>query len=418
MNLLKFKSLIWLMAGVLIVSGCKKDDDDPVAPTMALSSIKTTDGTDLYGATSATTVGTDQNVIIGFSAAVDANSIGNVKLKNGDNTVPSSITSTGSTVTIDPTDALFGGTVYTVQISGVKSTDGATAANVSTTFTTAGVGLGTAPQASAQTTYFQFNGNYVDVVGNATKVMSQNTWVEDRFGVGFSALKLNGATAPGNGDIVEFSGNFLHESMTISTWFQVDPATFAGTSRPMFGVAVERGYFLEVDGDMGWIKFGTSHKVDPDPANHYFGTAWTDPNGDGQTSEGTPVDYLGSIAGLINAPQWAQVIMSYDASTSTKSIYLNGVLAMQVKLAFDPTSEYQLGPMAIANKADGTGDPVSGISENLAIGYYCSPSNTATDWASYQNAENNFIGAIDDFRIWNVALTQEQATALYDAEKP
>ncbi len=415
MNVLKLKSLIWLMAGVLVFSACK--DDDTEDPTLAVSSITTTDGTDLYGATSATTVGTDQNILIGFSGTINGSTLGNVKLKNGDNTVASSVTASGSTVTIDPTEPLFGGTVYTVQINGVQSTDGATSGNVSTSFTTAGIGLGTAPQANAQTTYFQFNGNYVDVVGTASKVMSQNTWVEDRFGEANGALMLNGSTAPGNGDIVEFSGDFVHESMTLSTWFKVDAADFVN-SILMFGVAVERGYFLEVGGDLAWLKFATSHSVSPDPANHYFGTAWTDPNGDGQMSDAVPFDYLGSIAELVGVPEWAQIVMSYDAATSIKSIYINGVLAMQVDLDVDPTSEFQLGSLAIADKADGTGDAIPGINDNLALGYFCSPNNTATGWADYTTAENTFIGAIDDFRIWNVALTQEQITALYGAEKP
>ena len=415
MNILKFKSLIWLMAGVIVFTGCKDDEED--APALAVNSIMSTDGTDLYGATSATSVGTDQSIIIGFSAAVNPNTIGNVALKNGDNTVASTVTASGSTVTIDPTESLFGGTAYTVQINGVQSTDGGSSGNVSTTFTTAGIGLGTAPQASAQTSYFQFNGNYVDVVGTASEVSSQNTWVEDRFGEANGALMLNGATAPGNGDMVEFSGDFVHDNMSLSTWFKVNPADFVG-SRPMFGCAVERGYFLEVGGDIAWLKLATSHQISPDPANHYFGTAWTDPNGDGQTSDAVPVDYLGSISELVGVPEWAHLVMSYDAATSVKSIYVNGVLAMQVDLDVDPTSEYQLGPLAIADQADGTGDPVPGISENLALGYFCAPGNTATGWADYATAENTFIGAIDDFRIWNVALTTEQVTALYDAEKP
>src|SRR5690606_35753297 len=160
------------------------------------------------------------------------------------------------------------------------------------------------------------------------------------------------------GDIVEFSGDFVHENMTLSTWFKINPTDFAGGSKPMFGVAVERGYFLEVAGDLAWLKFATSHQVSPDPANHYFGTAWTDPNGDGQTSDAVPVDYLGSISDLIGAPEWAHILMSYDAANSIKSIYVNGVLVMQVDLDVDPLSEFQLGPLAIANLADGTGDEV------------------------------------------------------------
>lgn len=415
MNKMKMSSLIWLMAGAVAFTACNGDDEETPA-SLTVSSIKTLDGTDLYGATSAVNVGTDQSIVITFSAAVNPSSLGGVALKNGSNTVDAALVAAGSIVTIDPTSELFGGTIYTVEISGVQSVDGGTSGNVSTTFTTAGIGLGTAPQSDAQTTYFQFNGNYADVLGLATLVNSQNSWVDDRFGATSSALYLNGAMSPGTGDIVEFNGDFIHESMTISTWFKVNPADYTG-SRAMFGLAVERGYFMEVGGDIAWLKLATSHQVSPDPANHYFATAWTDPNGDGQTNESVLVDYLGSIASLVTS-DWAHLVMTFDAATSVKTIYVNGTIAMQVDLNVDPLSEWNLGAMGIGNQADGTGDPVEGISENLAFGFLCAPSNTATGWANYAGAENTFKGAIDDFRIWDVSLSTEQVTALYNAEKP
>lgn len=403
------------MAGVIGFTACN-DDEEEAPSTMSVSSITTTDGTDLYGATNASNVGTDQSVTIVFSAAVDATSLGSVGIYNGSTEVPSAVTASGSTVSIDPTESLFGGTIYTVKVEGVKSTDGATVATTNVNFTTAGIGLGTAPQASEQIMYLQLNGNYADVLGNANMANASNSWTVDRFGEADGAIWLDGAAGgPGTGDMVEFSGDFINPSMTVSTWFKVNPADFPG-SLVMFGLAVERGFFLEVGGNIEWLKFATSHKVSPDPGSHFFGTAWTDPNGSGNVGDAILANYSGSITDLVTS-EWAHIVMTYDATTSIKSIYVNGTLARQDDLAWDPTSEWNLGDLAIADQADGTGDPIAGIDPKLTLGYFCSAANTATGWADAANATNTFKGAMDDFRIWDVALTQQQVVQLFDAEK-
>jgi hypothetical protein len=245
---------------------------------------------------------------------------------------------------------------------------------------------------------------------------ASNSWTVDRFGEADGAIWLDGAAGgPGTGDMVEFSGDFINPSMTVSTWFKVNPADFPG-SLVMFGLAVERGFFLEVGGNIEWLKFATSHKVSPDPGSHFFGTAWTDPNGSGNVGDAILANYSGSITDLVTS-EWAHIVMTYDATTSIKSIYVNGTLARQDDLAWDPTSEWNLGDLAIADQADGTGDPIAGIDPKLTLGYFCSAANTATGWADAANATNTFKGAMDDFRIWDVALTQQQVVQLFDAEK-
>lgn len=405
-----------LIAGAIGFTACNDDDDDAAASTMTISSITTTDGTDLFGATNATGVALDQSVVIVFSSAVDATSLGSVGIYNGSTEVPSAVTSSGSTVTINPTESLFGGTMYTVQVEGVKSTDGVTAATTSVDFTTSGIGLGTAPQAGAQVMYLQLNGNYADVLGNASMTHSSNSWTEDRFGNENAALWLDGASAgPGSGDRVEFDGQFINPSMTISTWFKVNPADFT-SPLVMFGLAVERGFFLEVGDNINWLKFPTSHKVSPDPAGHYFGTNWMDPNGSGDVGGSILENYSGSIAQLVTS-DWAHIVMTYNAETSTKTIYVNGTLARRDNLASEPGGEWNMTDMAIADLQGGSGDPVDGIDPKLTLGYFASAANTATGWADVSNATNTFKGAMDDMRIWNVALTQQQVTQLHDAEK-
>lgn len=274
----------------------------------------------------------------------------------------------------------------------------------------------TVPQNGAQQLYLPLNGNASASVGTANLVTNTATYGADRFGNANSAAIFDGSATAGAGSIIEVSGgNFISPSITISCWYKIDPTTFGPGSRVMFGLATERGYFMEVAGDQAWTKFASSHALSPDPNNHYFGTAWTDPNGDGSTNETVLYDYLGSIADLFGGTAWHQLVITHDATSAIKTIFVDGTKVMQVDLDAN-TTEWYLSGMGIANQADGTGEAVAGIVPNLTLGYFCSPSNTATGWSNYATATNTWKGMMDDFRIWNVALSESEVAALYDFE--
>lgn len=415
MKQIKSYLILSLIIGVVFTS-CKKDDP-VVQGTVTIESI-VSGGTDLYGAISATEVSTTDNIVITLSAAVDASTATNANItieRNGID-VPLSITVSGSAITIDPTDDLLSGADCTLSIENVKSSNGGTVSSTLVSFTTAGVGLDTPPQEDAQVLYISFDGSIVDLTGNATNTFEQISYSTDRFGKSGSAVKFDGEAAAGTGDIVELSGGtFISPSTTISVWFKANSADYVAGSRFMFGLCTERGYFMEVGGDLAWTKLATSHAIIPDPNSHYFGTAWTDPNGDGSVGGQVLYDYMGSIKDLIGDNGWAQLVMTFDASTSTKTIYFNGQKAMQADLDFE-TTEWYLKDMAIADKADGTGDPITGIDQTLSLGYSCSRANSATGWSIYSTATNTFKGEMDDFRIFNKALTESEVSELYNSE--
>jgi hypothetical protein len=272
------------------------------------------------------------------------------------------------------------------------------------------------PQSSAQQLYLPLNNSASASVGSVTVVANTATPTADRFGTANGAMFFDGNATAGTGSIIELSGgNFISPSMTISCWYKLDPTSFGPGSRIMFGLCTERGYFMEVAGDQAWTKLATSHALSPDPNNHYFGTAWTDPNGDGATNDNVLFDYMGSIADLFGGTEWHQMVMTHNAADAVKTIYVDGVKVMQVDLDAN-TTEWYLKGMGIANQADGTGEAITGLVPNLTLGYFCSPSNTATGWSDYATSTNTWKGAMDDFRIWNVALSQTEVEALYELE--
>jgi len=276
----------------------------------------------------------------------------------------------------------------------------------------------TVPKSSNVVLHLPLNGNANAAVGTATTVTNTATYVSDRKGTANGAAYLNGAAAAGTGQIIELSGgNFIPSTTTVSCWYKIDPSTFGPGSRIMFGVATDRGYFLEVAGDQAWCKFATSHRLNPDPNAHYYGTAWTDPNGDGNATGNVVYDYLGSLTTMLGGTGWHQMVMTYDEVSAIKTLFVDGVKVMQVDLNSDASNEWHMGALKIADQAGGTGAAISGIVSNLTLGYFCSASNTATGWSDYATSTNTWQGSLDDFRIWNVALSESEVLALYNFEK-
>ena len=111
----------------------------------------------------------------------------------------------------------------------------------------------------------------------------------------------------------------------------------------------------------------------------------------------------------VTAPQWRHIICTYDNVTSKFHAYVNGVHVT----AFDG-SEY----MGVDRKQDENGPALGDLkfkdANNLAIGAWCDRLNGTSlqedAWAS------PFKGMIDEFRIYDRALTATEAKDLYDAE--
>jgi hypothetical protein len=389
----------------LVLYACKDDAPTP----LNIATLKAGD-LDLNGATSATTVAPDAVITAVFSTDVDASTATSTNIimtRTFDNSaVATTIAVNGNTVTITPTARLFDGDQYKVELTtGLKSSKGQALTDLNITFGTKGIGLGTAPQSAKQMLYVQFSNDIVDLTGKATKASAQVTYANDRFGNANSAASFNGGTGAGTGDIVELSGNsFIAPSMTMSVWVYIDQTNYvAPGNRPLMGLAGNNGWWAEIgDGDAGpnWLKIGTNHKVDPDPQNHVFATAWGD---FGSTDGGAAVNTLTTTG-------WHQLVMTFDAATYTKTDYWDGAKIKTFNLLDATNNEWNLKDMVLNN--------LTGVDGKLALGSFASKANTNPDWAMYSNAPRTFKGLMDDLRLFNVALSASEVTTLYTAEKP
>jgi hypothetical protein len=405
MKKVKWISVLTVLALVASFNACKEDEP---APELTLTTM-TAGSADLNGATSATNVETTSPIVATFSTSVDAATAtdANIMLTRtyDESDVATTITVDDNVVTITPDAPLFDGDQYMIAFtSGLKSTQGKTITAMDRTFGTEGIGIGTAPESSSQTLYVQFTNDVADLTGNATVASEQIAFTADRFGNANSAANFRGATAAGNGDLVELSGTgFIHPSMTLSVWFYINQTDYvAPGNKPMLGLAGNNGYFIEIgDGptNPNWLKPATNHKVIPDPQSHVFATSWGDFS---TTTAGGPVSDLTTTG-------WHQIVLTYDAATYTKSTYFDGVKVKELNLLDATNNEWNLKDMALATGA--------GIDGKLALGYFASKANTNPDWAIFANATSTFKGYMDDLRIFNKALTAAQVTTLYNAEK-
>jgi len=111
----------------------------------------------------------------------------------------------------------------------------------------------------------------------------------------------------------------------------------------------------------------------------------------------------------LTAPQWRHIICTYDNVTSQFHAYVNGVHIT----AFDGTPY-----MGVDRKQKEDGAPLGDLKFKdatlLAIGAWCDrlagTSLVEDAWAS------PFKGQLDEFRIYDRALTATEAKDLYDAE--
>lgn len=425
MRHLKFLLSFALIAGIIAFTGCEDDEDPSIITLEAItatgSSLETGDEVtkDLNAATAATDVPLDAEIEVTFSKDVDAATVtaSSVTL-SGQGDVALSLNAEGTSVTINPEQNLERGTEYTLTLtSGIVASDGGEFQTVSRTFTTAGQGIVSPPQADKQIAYFTFNETMEDYTGNYNVLEGSSSYegyVEDRFGYQSSAIQLDGET---NILDVENDGGLINPSTTISFWFKTD-LDDEHVSNGMFllGATAEYGFFFELGlGAEGnpWIKVATRHKAHPDATGDFeSATAWGDAiHGNGAETGDV---WEGNLREHINN-KWVHFVLSYDHTTSTKRVYLNNTLVWENDLA--ASDEWMMQDFHIDMES------ATDASNNIGIGFAGSSDNHSTGWADYQTYVENgehktFFGLMDDVRFFSTALTPNEVDKLYNDEKP
>lgn len=201
--------------------------------------------------------------------------------------------------------------------------------------------------------FLPFNGNANDLSGsNNNGTVSGAALTQDRFGVDGQAYSFNG-----NGDYISIADNpnLFSDELTISWWYKM--TEILGGERVVIGW-VDGGHRYQQFFNGGQLSYLNGYNV------------------------GQPGIYFNPIYGLNELNIWKHVVVTYKklgTSTSTTSIYVDGEL----------------------KQTD---------NHSLAMDYAPGP-----DFFIGKNHNGNFFkGSLDDFRIYNRVLNNNEILALYN----
>ena len=182
---------------------------------------------------------------------------------------------------------------------------------------------------------------------------------------------------------VPYTTSFLPANLTISVW--IKPIELYENNY-IVSQNFWQGYKLQTEGH--GKPFFTYKKVD-----------------------GGVIDADNETDNSIKANQWNHIVVTLNATTKVLTFYVNGVSTK----VWTETNK-SIGPLIQTLTAPGP--------QPFLIGCVATDSELATDvavgWMDWTNAANfgYFKGAIDELKIYNMALSEGQVSKLYADEKP
>ena len=184
-------------------------------------------------------------------------------------------------------------------------------------------------------------------------------------------------------------------SFTISMW--INTSRHDGGAQGLFMLAKQDGsfwgnFFLMIEGQNPANAENMFMKLHFEKNNALFVEHWMEPNGDFRAAD------------MYDA--WRHIAWTYDAATSKVSWFINGQ-----KKALPPGSDER--------KADGNGTPLGALNFKDAtkfviggfMGNLGAPFNSAEPWML------KYTGKLDEFRIYNKALTETEISAIQVLER-
>ena len=407
-------SSLLISAALLIgVISCKKDEEKV---TFVLSGLSA-GAINLNGATPPSDVPVDASITASFSVAVKASTAtsANITLTRiyDQASIDLTITVSGSTVTINPTDNLGNGAMFELSVSGLQSTDDQSLAAFTRSFTTIGTFV-----PAGQIAHWGFEDNANDDVGtynpSATGVVDI-TYVDSRNAAAGKAASFNGTTSiieiP-NGDLLIDTDDF-----TISFWVKTYSAGKT-SGHFVIGLGAFYGIQFEIFGAYDGAKFAIQYELEDGSTTAE--DMWFPANAQDNTNGGWQGwDYAKAITSdemiAMLKDTWLHVVYTYNSAEKQGILYYNG--EKMKSFDFDLWPDGDPKRTVVGLKYGGVEPDV--VNE-LAFGFIQSRAGTMWDnetWGGYDFPEaNHFKGLLDDIRIYNSILTAQEVSLMYASE--
>jgi hypothetical protein len=257
-------------------------------------------------------------------------------------------------------------------------------------------------ETSSLVDFFPFNGSNADSLGNLSGTTAGNI----TFGSGVSGKAYQGAA----GSYVVFSnsgpGKDL-QSYTLSFW--MNSPKVAGFARGIFSFNNPTDFWGSLD-----VYLDTPPPSDPKGDTLIFRVHMTNASG---------VPFAGyflqsKVPNAINT--WTHMVVTYDAATSVLNIYQNATAIGIAGVA--GTKGFVVGPTIPGSDPAvlpvTPWGPLKFPTTKAVLGTWQFQTNPSlTTSATAQSWAESYAGLLDNFRIYNKALTSAEVSALFNLEK-
>ena len=393
-NKLKILAIVGIaLIAVITIHSCSKSSSTPSAAGPTVTSVTsgandtagksytlTITGTNLTGATVTTTTA---GVTITNVSATSTSITGTIA-------IGASVASGSVTLTITTS---AGGTTTSITIVGLTPLGGFISSD--------------SVEAANLISYFTFNGNVNDTIGNQSGTAVGVTYIPGIRGSAYQGAAGAYATVPASAAFGALT------SYSVSLWYNLPTAAKPSTTGPAQGMFFlsgdttgSHGNYLILETD---IPSASQLAADSVPIHHGF-------------------DNLGGVAGswqnfTMNSydtatSSWVHVVMTYDGASSTYVFYENGqpIAVSSAYGASNSTTLYD-GPLPL-----GSGTPPTQLMGNLNFSGFDDPPTTLYIGAwppglygvsATLGASGDFQGALDELRVFNIALKPTDVVGLY-----
>jgi len=239
--------------------------------------------------------------------------------------------------------------------------------------------------------YFPFDNSIADMKNAVTGGVASGT---TSFSAGIKGQAYQGSTTgfigySNPGPIATLT------SFTISMW--INTARHDGGAQGLFMLAKQDGsfwgnFFLMIEGQNPANAENMFMKLHFEKNNAPFVEHWLEPNGTFRA-----VDMYGA---------WRHVAWTYDAATSKVSWFINGQKKVLPTGAEDRKADGNGTPLGALNFKDATKFIIGGF-----MGHLGAPFNSPEPWML------KYTGKLDEFRIYNKALSETEISALQVLER-
>ncbi|WP_035648308.1 LamG-like jellyroll fold domain-containing protein [Flavobacterium sp. ASV13] len=241
---------------------------------------------------------------------------------------------------------------------------------------------------------FSFDGNINDSKGGITGGTGTNVSYDT--GVKGSAYKGSATSFIAYNNVA--SSIVSLKSITVSMWIKTDPHT--GGAQSLFMLPKKTDFW----GNIFTLIEGTGPATTMLMKNHIQRDVTPSIPWAGQFIEHNGANVLPNMFGA-----WKQVIWSYNGTSSTYSLYIDG---QKITLPASISKRYASDP---ATGGGPFGELASSEVSKFIIGGY--QQHLGAPWGAPDSWMLNYTGLMDEFRIYDAALSDNEVTALYKLEK-